>query len=350
MEAHETVAWGGFLIGLAFGGVGQRTGFCLTSGMKGLAVTGDGRKARSFALALAVALLGSQALAGFGGIDLHRSLYVQPAFSPLLVASGGLLFGYGMIMANGCGARSLVLLGSGNLRAFVVLVCLGIAAFVTLTGLLAPMRVLLASLGSVEIAGAAATLAGVFGGGPAPGAGTRLLVAAALALPLGLWAFADRAFRASSADWIGGAVVGALVCAGWFVTGHLGADDFTPAPLASLTFVAPIGEAIQFAMLATGMSLGFGVAVVAGVVLGAIAAALASGTFRLEGFATPERMLRSMGGGALMGVGGAAALGCSIGQGLTGLSTLALPSFFAASGILLGAVLALRGPARLPLL
>jgi uncharacterized protein len=139
-----------------------------------------------------------------------------------------------------------------------------------------------------------------------------------------------------------------LIPAGWFATGYLGADDFDPVPVASLTFVAPIGETIQYAMLSTGTALGFGVAVVFGVMLGALAASIASRTFSLEGFTSPGRMLRSMAGGIMMGIGGALALGCSIGQGLTGLSTLAIGPFLAAGGILVGAVLALRGPLKLP--
>jgi hypothetical protein len=138
-----------------------------------------------------------------------------------------------------------------------------------------------------------------------------------------------------------------LVVAGWYATGVLGADDFDPAPLESLTFIAPVANTINFAMLATGISLSFGVTVVAGVFLGALFSALVTRTANLEGFTRPVSMLRYMGGGALMGIGGALALGCSIGQGLTGLSTLALGSFLAAGGILGGAWLALRGPLKL---
>ena len=145
-----------------------------------------------------------------------------------------------------------------------------------------------------------------------------------------------------------GFIIGALVPAGWLATGWLGADDFDPVPLVSLTFIAPIGETIQYAMLATGTKVGFGVAVVCGVFLGSLGAALFTRSWRLEGFPNAERMARYMAGGALMGIGGALALGCSIGQGLTGLSTLAFGSFLAAGGILLGARLALRGPFKLP--
>jgi uncharacterized protein len=144
----------------------------------------------------------------------------------------------------------------------------------------------------------------------------------------------------------GALAVGLLVPGGWIVTGHFGADDFDPVRLESLTFVAPIGDAIQYLMLSTGTQLGFGVAVVGGVFLGSVVASLASRSFELRGFNTPGQMLRSIGGGTLMGAGGALAVGCSIGQGLTGFSTLALPSILAVAAIFAGAFIALRGPLR----
>jgi uncharacterized membrane protein YedE/YeeE len=339
--------WAGFAIGLVFGAVGQRTGFCLTRAMHGLWITGDSNKLRAFALALAVAILCSQALDAAGLIDLRRSIYLASGFSWLLVPLGGIVFGYGMIMANGCGARALVLLGQGNLRAFVVLLCLGIAAYASLTGIIAPLRTWLAALTSTDFSPVPPTLPAVALGQP-PAAGLRLSLAAALSAALAAYALASPTFRASARDLAGGLIIGALVPAGWLATGVLGADDFEPVPLASLTFIAPIGETIQYLMLATGTPLRFGVTAVAGTFLGALIAALASGSARLESFSSPQRMLRSMAGGVLMGVGGALALGCSIGQGLSGLSTLAIGSLLAAAGIFTGASLALRGPLRLP--
>lgn len=348
MAVATLVAWGGFLIGLVFGAVGQRTGFCLTSGLKGALVTGDGGRLRGFSLALAIAVLGTRAIESLGLVALGGSLYLQPGFAPLLFTAGGLLFGYGMVLANGCGARSLVLLGSGNLRSFVVLVCLGVAALAVLTGLLAPLRLQAVALTpSAPSIGQPTTLGEWLSGFGLPGALAAWLAALALAL---LLIAAARPHRLGRADLIGGIVVGLLVPAGWLVTGSLGADVFEPVPIESLTFVAPVGEAIQYTMLATGMTLGFGVAVVGGVLAGALAAALASRSFRLEGFTSPQRMLRSMAGGATMGIGGALCLGCSIGQGLSGVSTLSLGSLLAATAILAGAGLGLRGPLRAPTL
>ncbi|MCC6948303.1 MAG: YeeE/YedE family protein [Bradyrhizobiaceae bacterium] len=341
--------WAGFAIGLAFGAAGQVSGFCLNRGLRGLWVTGDGTKIRAFALALAAAIVGTQILDGAGAVDLRQSIYVGTSFSWLLLPVGGALFGYGMIACNGCGARALVLLGQGNLRSFVVLVCLGIAAYVTLTGLLAPLRAQAAGFTGTAIAEGPQSLPYLL----ARSAGanvTRFVTAIVLAGLLAWFAFAHKPFRDSRKDVAGGTIIGLLIPAGWLATGWIGNDDFDPVPLASLTFIAPIGETIQYAMIATGAKPGFGVAVVSGVFIGSLAAALSTGAWHLEGFPSAGRMARYMGGGALMGVGGALALGCSIGQGLTGLSTLAFGSFLAAGGILLGARLALRGPLALPAL
>ncbi len=348
MAPDQVVLWAGLAIGLAFGICGQITGFCLKRGLAGWWVEGEGTKIRAFALAMAVAVLGAQWLDAAGLVELRGSLYMQPNLSIATLAFGGIVFGYGMVMANGCGARALVLLGSGNMRSFVVLVCLGLAAAATLTGLIAPLR---------TIAQAAANL-------PAPvsppslpmwlawlgldASLARWLVVLAISGGLAAFAFIHTPFRRDARAMASGLIVGLLVVAGWYATGVLGADDFDPAPLESLTFIAPVANSINYVMLATGIRPGFGVAVVGGVLAGSLLAALLTRTARLEGFTRPASILRYMGGGALMGIGGALALGCNIGQGLTGLSTLALGSFVAAGGILGGAWLALRGPLRLP--
>lgn len=346
LSPAEFAIYGGLLIGLAFGGLGQASGFCLMSSLRGWWVEGDSFKIRTFALAVAAALAGSQALSAAGLIDLGSSIYVLPSFSVPLVLAGGALFGYGMVMSNGCGARSLVLLARGNLRSFVVLVTLAIVAQATLTGLLAPMRISAAAATSVAVP--SATLPALLAGVGIGAEFARWLAVLALALPLVAFAFSHAGFRTSPVQVLAGLGIGALVPAGWFVTGYLGADDFDPLPVASLTFIAPIADSVQYVMLSTGLALRFGVAVVAGVLLGAFIVAVVMRRVAFEGFSSPASMGRYMTGGALMGFGGAMALGCSIGQGLTGFSTLALASFVAVAGILAGAGLALRGPLALP--
>ncbi len=334
MTHIQQVLWSGFVIGLLFGAVAERSRYCTAGGLREWWRDRNPRRAAALLVALAVAVSGTQLLDAFGWVDLRSSLYLQSAFSWLLMPLGGVLFGYGMMLARGCGSRTLVLLASGNLRALIVLPALGIGAAVTLTGPLAPWRLALMEATSVTP--------------PAPGVPDLLRlsapghVAAVTILVLGLLLIALIRLRLYRYPWdIAGAVlIGLLIPAGWLVTGHIGADDFEPVPVESLTFVAPIADSIHYLMLSTGIRAGFGVTVVAGVLVGALLAALAGRRFHWRSFDSPGHMLRSLGGGVMMGVGGALALGCTIGQGLTGLSTLSMPSGLAVIGILLGARLA----------
>ena len=129
------------MIGLVYGAVGLLSGFCMMSSLRGWWAEGDGRLVRTYALAIGVAIAASQLLAARGLVDLGKSIYLQPSFSAPLMFLGGLLFGYGMVLSNGCGSRALVLLGRGNLRSFVVVIVLGIFAQMTLKGLIAPARI-----------------------------------------------------------------------------------------------------------------------------------------------------------------------------------------------------------------
>jgi uncharacterized protein len=341
------VVGAGLLIGLAYGAVGLLSGFCLLSSLRGWWADGDSRLVRTFALALAVAVIATQSLAGSGIIDLSKSVYLQPSFSVPLMFGGGLLFGYGMVLANGCGSRALVLLGRGNLRSFVVVIVLGMTAQMTLRGLIAPARVAL--LQASTIRPAHLTLPELLPTS-AGGLSARVIAATAISAALIIFAFAHAPFRRAGGQIAAGIAVGVLVTAGWFATGCLGADDFNPAAVTSLTFIAPVVDTVQYVMLSTGLTLNFGIAMVSGVFAGSLLTALVTRRFRLEGYTSPQHMLRSISGAALMGSGGAMALGCSIGQGLTGISTLALSSFAAAAGILLGTAAGLRGVLRvLPL-
>jgi uncharacterized membrane protein YedE/YeeE len=350
MSPSEITVLGGLLIGLVYGVAAQVTGFCLNRALRDRFNVGEGSKVynvpeqpkkslnasersgklRSFVLALAVAMAGTQWAHERGMIQLSQSIYVTNQFSWLLLPAGGLLFGWGMILARGCGARSLVLLGQGNMRSLVVALCLGISAFVTLTGLLGPLRGAVATVTTVSLP--SASLQHRWG-------------VAFVVLGLLFYVFKDRGFVKQHRNVLGGFIIGLLIVAGWLVTGWLGFDEFetnAPGAVGSLTFVAPIGMTIQYAMIATGLSLNFGVTVVVGVVVGAFVSARVTRTNKFEGFRSAEEIRRYIAGGVFMGVGGALAMGCSIGQGLTGLSTLSYVSMLAASGIVLGARWALH--------
>jgi uncharacterized membrane protein YedE/YeeE len=343
-SAANITVYSGLLIGLAYGAIGLLSGFCLLSSLRGWWANGDGRLIRTYALALGVAIAAVQLLAASGVVDLGKSIYLQPSFSAPLMLLGGVLFGYGMVLSNGCGSRALVLLGRGNLRSLVVVIVLGIAAQMTLKGLIAPTRV--AVLQWTQIAPSVISLPALLAKYGLSETFARMLAASAISGALIIFAFAHAPFQRSWGQIAAGLAVGSLVTAGWFATGYLGADDFNPTPVTSLTFIAPIADSVQYVMLSTGLTLNFGITLVAGVVLGSLVTALATGRFHWEGYTSPRHMLRSIGGAALMGAGGAMAYGCSIGQGLTGLSTLALASFVAVAGILLGSALGLRGLLR----
>jgi uncharacterized membrane protein YedE/YeeE len=320
----------------------------LLSGLRGWNGDGDGRLIRAYALALGVAIAGTQLLAAYGLVEFGKTIYLQSAFSAPMIFLGGMLFGYGMVLANGCGSRALVLLGRGNLRSFVVLVVLGIVAQMVLKGLVAPPRIALTQ--ATQTTAAAGSLPALLSASGVGEVFARTLAATAVSVALLIFAFAHASFRKSLGQIAAGLAVGFLVVAGWLVTGYFGADDFNPAPVTSLTFVAPVADSVQYAMFSTGLSASFGVMLIVGVLAGSLATALATGRFQLEGYKSPQHMLRSIGGAALMGAGGAMAYGCSVGQGLTGLSTLSLASFIAVAGILIGSALGLRGALRGPAL
>ncbi|MGY3483641.1 putative membrane protein YedE/YeeE [Bradyrhizobium sp. USDA 4011] len=344
MDPATIVILAALVIGLIYGSVGLVSGFCMMSGLRGWWADGDGRLVRTYALAMGVAIAASQLLAGAGLVDLGKSIYLQPLFSAPVMFLGGLLFGYGMVLSNGCGSRALVLLGRGNLRSFVVVIVLGIVAEITLKGLIAPMRIAMvqASQATVSANSAPALLASI-GLGAVP---ARMVAASVLSAVLIIFAFAHAPFRKSPGQIAAGLIVGLLVAAGWYATGYLGADDFNPVPVTSLTFIAPIADALQYVMLSTGSTLNFGIVTVFGVFAGSAVTAIATGRFQLEGYRSPQHMLRSAAGAALMGAGGVMAFGCSVGQGLTGLSTLSLSSFIAIAGIMLGTGAGLRGALR----
>jgi uncharacterized protein len=343
-SAANIVILAGLLIGLVYGAVGLLSGFCLMSSLRGWWAQGDGRLVRTYALAMGVAIAATQLLAVRQVVDLGKSIYLQPTFSAPLMFVGGVLFGYGMVLSNGCGSRALVLLGRGNLRSLVVVIVLGIAAEVTLKGLIAPGRIFL--LQWTQITASITSLPALIAKLGVSETFARSLAAPIVSAALIIFAFSHAPFQRAWGQIAAGLIVGLLIAGGWYATGYLGADDFNPTPVASLTFVAPIADTLQYLMLSTGLTLNFGIVTVSGVFVGSLATALATQRFHWEGYSSPQHMLRSVSGAVLMGVGGVAALGCSVGQGLTGLSTLALASFVAVAGIFLGTAIGLRGALR----
>lgn len=346
METVTLMALAGLVIGFGFGFVIERTNFCTMGAISDAATFGDFRRFRAWMLAIAVAIIGAQALHGAEMIDLGESIYHTTDFAWLGAVVGGLLFGFGMTIAGGCGTRNLVRFGAGDLRSLVVVLVLGIFGYMTMRGLTGALRVEFEGATNVDLEaagiesqGIGVLLASAF---DAAAETMNLVVAIVAAGGLLIWCLMDGAFRASPRNIVAGLGVGLAIVAGWYATGVLGYDDFEPTPLVSLTYVAPTGNALVYLMTFTGATINFGIASVGGIILGAFASAILRGNFHLATFADVQDMLRNISGGALMGIGGVMALGCTIGQGLTGISTLALSSLIAILAIVAGGVAGLK--------
>jgi len=340
-----TVAWAGLGIGLLFGATAQRTGFCTMGAISDLVFMGEWNRFRAWMLCIAVAILGSQALHLSGTVDLGQSIYLGSTLGWAGIVLGGLMFGFGMTRAGGCGNKTLVRLGAGNLKSVVVFLILGIFAYMTLRGLIGLARVELEALTSVDLAAgglAAQGLPDVLQWAGAPEAAARWIATLGVSGALLWFCFKSAEFRGSRRDVSAGVIIGLLVTAGWYATGVIGYDDFEPVAVESVTFVAPVGNAIQYLMTFTGATINFGIAVVGGIIAGSFVMAKATGTFRVESFVDADDMLRHMLGAALMGTGGVMALGCTIGQGVTGMSTLSLGSVLALLSIVAGGVFGMK--------
>jgi uncharacterized membrane protein YedE/YeeE len=249
-----------------------------------------------------------------------------------------------MALVGTCGFGTLIRLGGGDLRALIDLATLGVFAYITLSGPLAylrtsliePTNVSAAILSDPGLPELFATLSDW------PENTSRMIVAGLVVISLLAFCFRDQAFRSSRKQIAAAVIMGLAVVLAWLATGYLGHDEFDPKAPVSFTFVRPLGDSLLYAMLSSGMSLNFGMASVAGVLLGAHIVARSKNELHREGFDGDREMVRHLTGSALMGIGGVLALGCTIGQGISGMSTLALSSPLALAAIFGGAALGLR--------
>lgn len=346
IPVYLIVAGLGFLIGGGFGFIAWRGQFCVAGSVLSLVAGGDARGLRAIALASATALVLSQLFFAVDLIDLDRSIYRTAQLHWAGAILGGFAFGYGMILANGCGAGSLVRLGGGDLRSLIVLLFLAIFGYMTLRGLTGIPRVMFERFLDIDLAAVGIATQGVdhFAAALTGADADVLRWPIVLTLVVGLtgYGFRDAGFRASRRHIFSGLGVGVCISLGWLATGIVGADEFDPVRLASLTYVAPVANTLQYLMTYTGAALDFGIGTVVGVFLGSLVAAITDGGLRLQYVDGDRDLVDAMIGGALMGVGGVFAFGCSIGNGLTGVSTLSLGAFIAWGAILAGAIMAAR--------
>jgi len=350
------VTWGAFLLAFVFGAVGNRTNFCTMGAVSDWVNMGDTRRLRMWLLAIAVALVGSSALQLAGVVDLAKSIYPGPGFTWLSYIVGGFLFGVGMTLGSGCGSKTLIRIGAGNLKSVIVYVFLGIAAYMTLRGLFGAFRVGVLEKAAVTFStGQDLPSLLAAGTGMAKSTWTAIL-AAVIGGGLAAFAYASKEFRSSFDYTLGGVVTGLVVVGGWVISGKLGylAEDpqtlqeafvaTNTGRMESFSFVSPMAFTLEYLMLWTDKSkiVTYGIASGLGVIAGSAAYALATRTFRWEGFRDAEDTANHVVGGILMGFGGITALGCTIGQAITGISTLALGSFITFAAIVAGSALTMK--------
>ena len=353
---NTQVLWAAFALATLFGVIAQRSHFCTMGAVSDIVNMGDWSRMRMWAMAAGVVMLGFNGMVALGWVEASKTAYAAPRLLWLSSIVGGLMFGFGMVLASGCGSKTLVRIGAGNLKSVAVFFVMGVAAFATMKGITAVLRVetlekvavnlatgqdlpslLAAPLGLAKTQ-AAAWLGGLIGGG--------LLVWA-------LWKPEGRSLDAL----LGGLGCGLAVAGIWWVSGKLGHVAEDPNTLQEvfvgsvnreriegMSFVAPIAYSLDWLMFFSDKSKVLTIAIVntLGVIVGAGAWALVSKSFRWEGFRGVEDTANHLVGAILMGVGGVVALGCTVGQGLSGLSTLSVGSFIALASIMGGAVLALR--------
>lgn len=351
----STVLVSAFALAILFGAIAQRTRFCTMGAIADVVTIGDWTRMRMWVLAIATAIAGFNVMVGLGWVEARDSIYGGTQLLWVSSIVGGLTFGFGMVLASGCGSKNLVRLGGGNLKSLVVIVVLGVSAFATLKGITAVLRVRTVDRFFVEPPGGQdlpSLLAGLVGAAPGSMA---LILGVAISTGLLLWVVYRPEGRTADVL-LGGIGIGAIVVAVWWISGRLGHLAEHPILLEeaflatnsrrmeSLSFAAPVGFALDWVLFFSDTSkvLTVGIVSVFGAVVGSAAVSLATRDFHWEGFANTEDVANHLVGAFLMGFGGVTALGCTIGQGLSGLSTLSLGSAIAFASIVGGAVAALR--------
>jgi hypothetical protein len=352
---NTQVLWASFLLSALFGAIAQRTHFCTMGAISDVMNIGDWTRLRQWVLAIGVAIIGFAGLVALGLIDPTKTLYSSSRFIWLSAAVGGALFGFGMVLASGCGSKTLVRIGGGSLKSLVVFGVMGVTAFATLKGITAVARVGTVDRVAVDIAAGTALPAWL---AAATGMALKqawLVLGGLIGGALVVWALLGRDFRQFD-NLLAGLGIGGVVVAMWWVSGHLGyvaehPDTLQEAFVATnsgraeaLSFVSPVAYTVDWIMFFSDKSkvLTLGIVSVFGVVLGSAVAAIAGRSFRWEGFGSTEDVGNHLAGGALMGVGGVTAMGCTVGQGLSGISTLGITSFVAVAFIVAGAVAAFK--------
>lgn len=351
----KSVLWATFAITFVLGAVMQKTGFCSMGAVSDIFIMSSWDRLRQWFLAIGVAIIGFALMSYFGWIDPLKSIYTSNRLLWLSTVVGSVLFGFGMVLSSGCGSKTLVRIGTGNLKSIIVFIVLGLTAYMTMRGVLGVMRV--NTLDTVFITfSTPQDLPSILSSSTGI---ARTVLHLVLGLIIGFafiaYALASKAFWTAE-NLLAGILVGLAICAIWWVSGSLGhlAEDpntleevflvTNSGRMESLSFVAPYAFSLDWLMFYSDTSkvLTVGIVAVAGMILGSAVVALLTKTFRWESFRNAEDTANHLVGASLMGFGGVTALGCTVGQGLSGISTLAVGSFLALPGFILGAYIGLR--------
>lgn len=324
----------GFVLGIALGFTARRGQFCTLGAIEDAVYGNDTRRLRAWLLAIGVAIGGTHALEAFADLDLSRAIYTGTRIEWGGAIIGGLMFGFGMALVGTCGFGTLLRLGGGDMKALVIFLVMAFTAMATMRGFVGLVRIELIDPLSLQLASAPSQrIQDLFGLKDWAGKTLPFIVATGAIIAAGT----HRGFLHSRRGIVTGIAIGFLVVLGWWATGIAGFDAFDTRRIESFSFIAPLGETLHYLMLASGLTPDFPVGAVLGVILGAFIAAKSAAQFRWEAPDDAREMRRHLFGAFLMGSGGIAALGCTIGQGVSGVSTLSVGSILAIASILLGA-------------
>jgi uncharacterized membrane protein YedE/YeeE len=348
-----------FALAVLAGGVLHRSHFCTMGALTDMMLIGSGTRLRQWVLAVAIATLGFGAMVGMGLISSQNTIYANAQLNFVSLGLGGLLFGSGMVLASGCISKSLTRLGAGNLKSLVVLLVVGVSALATMRGLPAVWRVRELDPISISLHHGAFVGQWVMDLTGWTLATASVVSACGVGAALLFWVFKDAPFRSLRDAWPGLAV-GSMVVAAWWISGVLGHVPEHPetldtvflttasARMEAISMTAPVALWWDAWMYFSDGSkrLTLGMVWVPGLILGSFLSAFHEGSFRWEGFTQTPDLVAHLLGGLLMGVGGVMAMGCTFGQGLSGLSTLSWGSLLAVSGMASGAWLTLQWQMR----
>ena len=335
IEAKTILLGGGLLIGVLFGALSQRSAFCFRRVIVDAKNRQFGKAAILYFSALSLAIAGTQLVLFFTDVNMDGTIQLSAGYSIGGLVFGGLVFGVGMALTNGCPLRHIILAAEGSARSWFVLFLVAITGYATIRGILTLIRLPIENAGRVtnlDENEPLLTIPQFFSANPT----THLIVG--LLIGGGIAAFIMiKAIRHHHMVQLGyGAAIGLLIPATWFVTGNLGYDEFDPVAAEGVSFIAPLSNGLQYLMTYTGATANFGITLLAGCLMGAIVSAIVGKNFAFRSFEHEKDILRYTIGAMMLGFGSVTALGCSIGQGLTGLSLLSLSSVVAVIAIAAG--------------